>query len=208
MSTGTHPILEIRMYRVSDERRDHHLEDSQARQAALRELVGVRFVSVLPSIFSFPKKDAQGAYMELIQWTSKEAADAGRDAAAEGFSHPLLLHGRFDTQDGKGADVGAVLRSGQAIEFGGRRIKPDKDGIFMERRADFMAKIKENDGVAFDFELRSVDDDLSMVFFGWNSVAFFEAAKRRAFLSPRIWWQMARYFPLAEKEAFQVGVVP
>jgi heme-degrading monooxygenase HmoA len=208
MSNGTHPILEIRMYRVRGEHRDDHLQRTRARQAALRELPGVQLVSVLPSIFSFPKKDAEGAHMELIQWASKDAADASREAAAEGFSHALLLHGRFDTEDAKGADVAAVLESGQALEFGGRRIKPDKDGIFMERRADFMAKIKENDGVAFDFELRSIDDDLSMVFFGWNSVDFFEAAKRRAFLSPRIWWQMARYFPLAEKAAFQVGVVP
>jgi|GEM_PF-6383390 len=203
-----HSILSVTVYKVTTGGRDAYLADRASRLDAVRSQRGVQLARGLESVTSYTKSGAEGVYMELVQWASLAAADAAPLQPAPDALASNIASGRFDSLGGRGVDLAARIRPGQAIEFGLRRIRPSKQAIFGTRRAAFMRGVKENPGVCFDFELRSVDgDDLSMVLFGWDSLAHFEAAGRRQMWSPGFWWQALRYFPLMRQVTFQVGVV-
>ena len=203
----TRPILNIELYRIRTHRRTDYIRNRDLRLTQAKELDHAQLAVGLESFTSYTTRGARGVFMEITQWESIEALDAA-NLTHPNEEHDRLGGGRFTGRENRRVDLARALSAGQAVEFGVRRIKPERARVFSSRREDFMKVVKTNPGVAFDFELQSVTDDTTMVLFGWESRAAFEAASSAAKRSPRLWRQMLRYFPLLEQITFQVGVIP
>lgn len=164
------------------------------------------------SFYSFPKRKAQGMFMELIEWDSEAQADSVKHqlAAIDDFqayrqSFEVQHSFRMKTEDGAAFDMQALLNQEMAIEFAVRQIKPSKRDIYPQRRKQFLDHIISKDGYVFDREFVCIDEDLNILLFAWNSRANFKKAGKQVKRSPTVMMKLMRYFSLVRSRAFQVG---
>ena len=169
-------------------------------------------VKLYQSFFSFPKSKAKGVFIELIEWDTIEQAEQITEQLAsleEGINYfktfDLQDSFRMRPEDGKTFDAKQLLHSQQAIEFAVRQIKPTKRKIYPKWRKIFLSNIITKKGYEFDREFVSIDEDLHILLFGWDSIESFERAGKEVRRSPIVMLKLLRYFSLIRNRAFQVG---
>lgn len=175
-------------------------------------LQGFRFAKMYKSFSSFTKKRSKDVYIDLKEWSSLEALKAAHaigmedDATIRYFaSHEQQLYVRMQLEQKDATDIQRLLEESKVVEFGIRQVKASKKDLFHSRRRAFIKHITKQEGARFNREFVSVDEDLRVILFGWDSREHFTRAGSKVLRSPSIWLAMLRYFPLLKQRAFQVG---
>lgn len=165
------------------------------------------------SFYSMPKKKSENVYMEITEWTSSAAA---KETITRLADHKIVkeYNAAFETlnsfrmipEEGQ-FDLGILLKEGQAIEFGARQIKPSRKEGFPAKREAFMSNIITQKGYVFDREFVSMDEDVNILLFAWESAQDFINAGNKVKKSPKLIWKTIKYFSNVKSKAFQVGTI-
>lgn len=166
------------------------------------------------SIFSFPKKNAEGVYIELIRWNSpREAMEVTKILSQLVETKKYIAtfdqkaSFRMRTAVGESFDINQLLDENQVIEFAVRQIKPSKRKVYPKWRKKFLGNIINKAGYMFDQEFVAIDEDLDILLFGWDSQKSFEQAGKQVRRSPLVMLKLLKYFSLIRSEEFQVGKI-
>lgn len=185
---------------------------TRKRYMEKREGITDSRVMFYQSFFSFPKRNARGAFIELIEWRSIEESEAINQALAEAdetseYHKTFTLEATFRMypEEKDSFDMEKLLHNKQAIEFAVRQIKPSKRKVYPRWRKVFLDNITTKRGYEFDAEFVSIDEDINILLFGWDSVESFEQAGKEVRRSPIVLLKLMKYFSLIRSRVFQVG---
>lgn len=176
-----------------------------------KEQDGLLFNKVMKSFSSYSKKGSLRVYVEVSGFENERVLSKvangkkNKDYLSKIKSlGEILVDSNMKAATGWENNLIELIDNADAIEFGFRVIKEGKRDKWLLKRKKFMGYVKKNPGFEFDFEMISIDDDITAVVFGWKDKKSFNKGAKTIFSSFGALKAMIQYFPMMKQVGFQV----
>lgn len=206
-------VYQIKYLKVKTNRIEQFVAERKLYEHRLSREEGLTFQGLFQSFFSFPQRKAKNAFVEITEWESIQAYELATNSLRANLElneyfdcFEIEANYRMQPENQVSIEITEMLKSGYAIEFASRQIKPNKRAIYPGKRLDFMYFIKAQDGFVFDQEFKCIDEDIDILLFAWQSKDDFYAAGKKVKRSIKQLIKTLKYFTLIDQKAFQVGV--
>lgn len=185
------PFYELTFLRLNDEGDEAALIQNNDKQFLIR------------SLMSLTKGQSKNVFAQIHKWASIEEYE--KELAQKSTpSYEILERFRMRPADMETFDLEKLIQQGYGLELGIRRAK--KKTNFSTLRESFISRVTGYSGFLWDREYVSIDEDLFIIVFGWQSWAAFEKAQTTTLTNPKTLWRLIVYFSGVSLRAFQAGV--
>ncbi|WP_196888927.1 hypothetical protein [Aureivirga sp. CE67] len=168
--------------------------------------------ALFESFFSFPKKNAVNAFVEIMEWKNMSEYEKSKihlDRISLNLNESDFLEIEEDfileTEKGEAFSIVNLKEENLVVEFASRTIKEKKKKIFSAKKEEFLSFFRKQQGYYIDQEFKEITKDINVLFFVWKSQTDFENAGNKVKKSLKLIFKVFKYFSLIKQKAFQVG---